>query len=89
MCLALVKQFNGQKRPPRIFHPVETKREKQRRIDATLFRLEVFAGHIYIDVSFDAHYKNLLCGCRIEKSVPRFAVWHHEACRVMTNGDPE
>ena len=25
----------------------------------------------------------------IEKSVPRIAVWHHEACRVMTNGDPE
>ena len=23
-----------------------------------------------------------------EKSVPRIAVWHHEACRVMTNGDP-
>ena len=27
-------------------------------------------------------------GC-IEKSVPRIVVWHHEACRVMTNGDPE
>ena len=26
---------------------------------------------------------------RIEKSVPRIAVWHHEACRVMTNGEPE
>ena len=24
-----------------------------------------------------------------EESVPRIAVWHHEACRVMTNGDPE
>ena len=29
------------------------------------------------------------CECRIEKSVPRIAVWHHKACRVMTNGDPE
>ena len=29
------------------------------------------------------------CAGRIEKSVPRTAVWHHEACRVMTNGDPE
>ena len=29
------------------------------------------------------------CDVRIEKSVPRFAVWHHEACRVMTNGDLE
>ena len=26
---------------------------------------------------------------RIEKPVPRIAVWHLEACRVMTNGDPE
>ena len=23
----------------------------------------------------------------IEKSVPRITDWHHEACRVMTNGD--
>ena len=29
------------------------------------------------------------CEGRIEKSVPRFAIWHHEACRVMTNGDPQ
>ena len=26
---------------------------------------------------------------RIEKSVPRIAVWHHEACQVMTKGDLE
>ena len=29
------------------------------------------------------------CEGRIEKSVPRIVVWHNEACRVMTNGDPE
>ena len=29
------------------------------------------------------------CEGRIKKSVPRIIVWHHEACRVMTNGDPE
>ena len=29
------------------------------------------------------------CEGRIEKFVPRIAVWHHEACRVMTNSDPE
>ena len=29
------------------------------------------------------------CEGRIEKSVSRIAVWHHEACRVMTNGDLE
>ena len=27
------------------------------------------------------------CEGRIEKSVQR--IWHHEACQVMTNGDPE
>ena len=29
------------------------------------------------------------CEGRIEKSTPRITVWHHEACLVMTNGDPE
>ena len=29
------------------------------------------------------------CEGRIDKSVPRITVWHREACRVMTNGDPE
>ena len=29
------------------------------------------------------------CEGRIEKSVPRITVWHHEACRVMTNSDSE
>ena len=80
MCLALVIQFNDQKRAPPIFHPVETKREKQRRIHATLFDLRCLLG---IDMW------TFLFTHTIEKSVPRIAVWHHEACRVMTNGDPE
>ena len=29
------------------------------------------------------------CEDIIEKPVPRIIVWHHEACRVMTNGDSE
>ena len=29
------------------------------------------------------------CEGRIEKSVPWITVWHHKACQVMTNGDPE
>ena len=29
------------------------------------------------------------CEGRIEKSVPRITVWHHEACRMMTNCDHE
>ena len=28
------------------------------------------------------------CEGRIEKYVPRITVWHHEACRLMTNCDP-
>ena len=32
------------------------------------------------------HYE---CEGRIEKSVPRIAVWHHKACGVMANGDLE
>ena len=29
------------------------------------------------------------CDGGIEKSIPRITDWHHEACRVMTNGDHE
>ena len=29
------------------------------------------------------------CEDRIEKSVSRITIWHNEACRVMTKGDPE
>ena len=29
------------------------------------------------------------CKGSIENSVPRITDWHHEACRVMTNGDRE
>ena len=29
------------------------------------------------------------CEDGIGKSVPRVTGWHHEACGVMTNGDPE
>ena len=29
------------------------------------------------------------CEGRIEESVRRIAVWHHKACRVMTNSDPK
>ena len=29
------------------------------------------------------------CKGQIEKFVPMITVWHHEACRMMTNGDLE
>ena len=28
------------------------------------------------------------CVGGIEKSVARITIWHHEACQVITNGDP-
>ena len=40
----------------------------------------------YIEIQYIRIFHE--CEGRIEKSVPRIAVWHHEACRVMTNGDP-
>ena len=42
---------------------------------------KVCGGHKNITIDHE-------CEGRIEKSVPRIAVWHHEACRVMTIGDP-
>ena len=30
-----------------------------------------------------------MCEDEIERAVPRITAWHHEACRVMTNGDCE
>ena len=30
-----------------------------------------------------------MCGFGIEKSVQMITVWHHKACRVITNSDPE
>ena len=30
-----------------------------------------------------------VCEGGLEKSIPRITDWHHEACRVMTNGDHE
>ena len=29
------------------------------------------------------------CEGGIEKSIPRITIWHHKACRVMTNSDRE
>ena len=37
-------------------------------------------------LNIQIHHK---CEVKIRKSVPRITVWHHEACRVMTNDDPE
>ena len=42
-----------------------------------------------ISLSGVQEYKNINLEGRIEKSVTRVAVWYHEVCRVMTNGDPE
>ena len=42
------------------------------------------AGHL--DGIIRIHHE---CEGGIEKSVPRITDWHHEACRLMTNGDHE
>ena len=51
----------------------------------------VASGHEYLHSLPDGKIIRIYHECegRIEKSVPRFASWHHQACRVMTNGDPE
>ena len=46
----------------------------------------LLTGGLEVSLSIRIYYE---CEGRIEKSVPRIAVWHHEACQVMTNGDPE
>ena len=45
-----------------------------------------FNNHLAIEEIIRIHHE---CEGRIEKSAPRMTVWHHEACRVMTNSDPE
>ena len=49
---------------------------------------------VLVSVQINFHpYKNIRIyherEGRIEKYVPRIPVWHYEACRVMTKGDPE
>ena len=50
-----------------------------------------FSNMQLLNISSSPVFKRIYheCEARIEKSVPRFAIWHHEACQVMTNGDPE
>ena len=52
------------------------------------------ACNVMLDlVSYFKAFENIRiyheCEGKIEKSVLRIAVWHHEACRVMANDDPE
>ena len=51
----------------------------------------VFLEHRHCNIIVDKRNIRIYHECegRIEKSAPRIAVWHHETCRVMTNGDPE
>ena len=42
--------------------------------------------NVYFNLRLIRNYRE--CEGRKEKSVPRIAVWHHEAYRV-TNGDPK
>ena len=54
----------------------------------------VIKGLHFNIINFFFYYLNIIriyqeCEGRKEKSVLRIAVCHYEACRVMTNGDPE
>ena len=52
-----------------------------------VFKRISFYGGTYQSVKHIRIYHE--CEGKIEKSVPRIAVWHHKARRVMTNSDPE
>ena len=60
-----------------------------------LTRIEMNEVHfLSFDLSIALDSDNIIrihhvCEDGIEKSVPRITDWHREACRVMTNGDPE
>ena len=45
-----------------------------------------FSSHVGLMQNIRIYHE---CEGRMEKSIPRITVWHHEACLVMTNGDPE
>ena len=59
-------------------------------VENDLFQVIFFYSCI---LSFFFLFKNIRihheCDGGIEKSVPRITDWHHEACRVMPNGDRE
>ena len=66
--------------------------------DRLMNRLCWFAGlfefsHVKTAIFFMLWLYNIRihheCECGIEKSAPRIIDWHHEACRVITNGDDE
>ena len=55
-------------------------------------KILMFSTHYLNIISIHLKKVNILyheCEGRIEKSVPRFAVWHHAACGMMTNCDHE
>ena len=71
-----------------IFYSTSTKVQFSRVLPSSIPSQDVCIIH---DICFRTYNIRLYHECegRIERSVPRIAVWHHEACRVMTNGDPE
>ena len=65
--------------------------QNENNMDVNLLYLKKL-WHTYVTSLYLQIYENIIRifrEGRIEKSVPRIAVWHHEACRVMTNGDLE
>ena len=53
----------------------------------TIFRMNIHAKLHSLRKNIIRIYHE--CEGGIEKSVPRITDWHHEVCRMMTNGDSE
>ena len=53
-----------------------------------MHRLSLMSWHLFAAVCKNIRIYHE-CEGRVETFVPRIAIWHHEACRMMTNGDPE
>ena len=80
-----------------LFSSQQKTRRMQTSISSLLPVIMVIAAHLMVQVTFSIKTSHLFsidtisihheCECGIEKSVPRIAVWHNEACRVMTTGD--
>ena len=71
--------------------PLCTEEKKQMRKQATKVVTSRNNGTTAIMVRARPQHMRIYHECegRIEKSVQRIAVWHHEAFHVMTYGDPK
>ena len=61
-----------------------------RRITTIMTDITLITGKMLVSSWFNKKIRIYhKCEGKIEKSVLRIAIWHHEACQVMTKVDPE